>query len=202
LCLISSSHSRIYDPSCLSLRVPKIQSTQSTESCQRRFRRIPRMLAFAGVFDGHDGDAASQYCVDGLLQHMLQSTFLHYLHLLSSSQRSLASSDGGGDSLLLAEATTLLPHEDPVLLPLAQAMQHAYEQAESEFASDERPPTFAQVGTRMTRRRSSRLLKRVLYTTPPKAGGTTACTLSVVRWNGQIMCIYISCMCVCYCALK
>jgi serine/threonine protein phosphatase PrpC len=164
-------------------------------------------MAFAGVFDGHDGSAASQYCSDGLLQHILQAIYLQHHH---SSQRHVMSrrgllshSDSHEDTDTKTDTTdkdtqsalshnlptTLLP-DNPSVLLISRAIQSGFEQAQDEFGMDSFPPTFQQVGTRMTKRRSNRLLRRVLNAAPgPKAGGTTACTLCLVR-TGRLLLIW------------
>ncbi|KAL7565316.1 hypothetical protein ACA910_014601 [Epithemia clementina (nom. ined.)] len=43
-------------------------------ACENGVESSPRLLAFAGVFDGHGGAQAADYCAKGLLGHILSET--------------------------------------------------------------------------------------------------------------------------------
>lgn len=135
-----------------------------------------------GVYDGHDGDFAAEYCRKGLLPHILaeqssrtQQPAPKWSFAVDRANAPLqldegASKDKNGSSKLNME------------IPFVAAFQ----KAETRFGNQLDPPTFEEVSKIQTT--PLKLAPPGSYnpmqwmTTPadPQRGGTTACTMSVV----------------------
>jgi len=123
----------------------------SIANCQSRLETP--LVAFAGVFDGHDGRLASEYCSEGLLQHILIET-----------AQSVAKDKC---------------NKDPQKI-LKVAYVNAFHNAQTRFGAQDHPPTFQEVNRRGVWRNGR--LKRFFCGNKDDSlhGGTTACTLSIV----------------------
>lgn len=120
------------------------------------------MAAFFGVFDGHDGARAAEYCYKGLLPHILSET--QYCMLKHNKQR-------GGSKVKLSLVQT--------------GIINAFHHAQTRFGNKMSPPTFQDVknGVKATRFDNKGSIARMCGTVPRKRkprGGTTALTLSIV----------------------
>jgi serine/threonine protein phosphatase PrpC len=121
--------------------------------------RNPALVAFVGLFDGHDGPLASSYCSSGLLQHILIETELSIHSKRNESKDS-------------KEAR------------LKAAYVLAFHNAQERFSLNRDPPTFEDLKERRaTKKERNRGIMRLIdgKDKTPKRGGTTACTLSIVR---------------------
>jgi serine/threonine protein phosphatase PrpC len=118
------------------------------------------MAAFFGVFDGHDGARAAEYCHKGLLPH-----------ILSETQYCIDKQRGGSK----VESSTL---ETGII--------NAFHYAQTRFGNKMSPPTFQDVenGVKATRFDNKGSIARIMSGTVPRKrkprGGTTALTLSIV----------------------
>lgn len=130
---------------------------------------FPTLLAFAGVFDGHDGSKASDYCAKGLLPHILLEAENAGKKKLGKRRFSPLSSDSGAD-IRLQEAVKELPLLESIYV---RAFHHAQER----FGEGMEPP---KIGKTVAKQISWRTLLRRKSHHPVEAGGTTACTLSLV----------------------
>ena len=140
-------------------------------NCQRsRAALTPQMVAFAGVFDGHDGATAAEYCSQGLLQHVLIET---NASIAQRERASIGRCSEHSDAL----------HTNSISL-LEEGYVLAFHKAQEGFASNTAPPTFDDVkrSTRTRRRRrNSGFVRRLFAPKEDRPGGTTACVLSIVR---------------------
>lgn len=172
----------------LSLTQPSI----STGNCQIKLDCEPQLSAFMGVYDGHDGDFASEYCRQGLLPHIIAEQ-------RSTNQQS---SKGWGFAVDRANAPLNLDKgagkDDPTLkLDMEIPFTAAFQKAEERFGNELEPPTFDEVSK--TQATPLKLAPPGSYNpmqwiataatgTEPRRGGTTACTMSLVRGSLNIFC--------------
>jgi hypothetical protein len=140
-----------------------------SENCQKQMDpQVPRMMAFAGVFDGHDGPLASEYIAEGLLPHILSET-AECIHMHGSKWLQKVKAVDGTITASALEAGYV----------------NAFHRAEERFAANESPPTLEEVkgGVQATRLDKGGLCSQICP--PPRRpvpliGGTTATTLAVV----------------------
>jgi serine/threonine protein phosphatase PrpC len=117
----------------------------------------PPLVAFAGVFDGHDGPLASTYCSNGLLQHILIETY-----------KSIHDEEN--------------EFKDTKEAPKA-AYVLAFHHAQDQFSRNRDPPTFEDLkGKQAMKKQRDRSVMHLLGSKDkaPKRGGTTACIISIV----------------------
>lgn len=152
-----------------------------------------------GVYDGHDGDFASEYCRQGLLPHIVAE--------LRSIQQS---PKGWGFAVDRANAPLKLNEgngkDDPASkLDMEAPYTAAFQKAEERFGNELEPPTFDEVSrTQVTPLKVAppgsynpvQWIATATTTTEPRRGGTTACTMSLVslasiscRFNVSTFCI-------------
>jgi hypothetical protein len=175
------------------------------------------LLAFGGVFDGHDGPDAAEYCARGLFPHVLEETrdyealqeetgrrerlWRTLSRRLSPSRRSLCDDainldNGSPSSTDNARTERLAWWKDR----LQQGYERAFERAQEQFAKTGTPPDLVEEKERRepleqapppikASRLRSTVQKLTTRLAPAKdatacrnvrAGGTTACTLSIV----------------------
>ena len=134
-------------------------------ACQGEFSQsVPRMVAYIGVFDGHDGPNASEYVRKGLLPH-----------ILSETEESIRKNKG------IKQVVT--ENGNKVDSALDAGIINGFNKAQDRFAKQLDPPTFQDVkkGTKATRFDSKGHLARLLRKPRAKPrGGTTALTLHIV----------------------
>jgi hypothetical protein len=177
------------------------------------------MQAFAGVFDGHDGPAAAEYCAKGMLPHILlemddinnlKHDSLWSKHSHRFSQRSQRRSNSGR----FLKDIQFVPNNEQTPLTRAErgkklsglrariqpGYNRAFKKAQSQFAETGTPPTFHDVSwnrqDKLARQMKGRLndgycqklmrffgrfRKNKFDRNDVRQGGTTACTLSIVR---------------------
>lgn len=153
---------------------------------------FPRLLAFCGVFDGHDGARAADYCAKGLLAHI----FLEATEL--SKKRSPPNASAAGrlrrrfsPSNAKSELATDFALKEAVQElsdPLEAAYVRAFHHAQERFGAGLEPPVPACKLSKLGKQLSWRSLLRpksqqVVDNLVP--GGTTACTLSLVSYLGE-----------------
>jgi len=148
----------------------KLFSLSSPVECQTsRAALTPQMVAFAGVFDGHDGATAAEYCSQGLLKHILMETNA------CIAQRERASIGRCSESSISLQTNYVSLLEEGYAL--------AFHKAQEAFACDSAPPTFDVVkryARTRRRQRNSGFLRRFFSPKEDRPGGTTACVLSIV----------------------
>lgn len=132
--------------------------------CQEEvFADSPHILVgYAGVFDGHDGKSASEYCADGLLNHIVAET-VELDHRYTDSRKPIMAVDG-------TESFS----------PLDVGTINAFHRAQARFAAGMSPPKFDDVkkGAKATRWIRSPFERFRASPVPPPRGGTTAVTLA------------------------
>ena len=156
----------------------------STGNCQIKLDCEPQLSAFMGVYDGHDGDFASEYCRQGLLPHIIAE-------LRSTTQQS---SKGWGFAVDRANAPLKLEEgvgkEDSTSkLDMEVPYTAAFQKAEERFGNELEPPTFDEVSkTQVTPLKVAppgsynpmQWISSATAAAEPRRGGTTACTMSLV----------------------
>jgi hypothetical protein len=117
-----------------------------------------KLVVFAGIFDGHDGSLASEYCSMGLLPHILAET--------QNCASKLSPSLKGDINLQV----------------LKQGHINGFTWAQTRFATGSNPPTFRDLKCGPSYVRNSRSFFQRLCGGPPPSlrGGTTATTISLV----------------------
>mmetsp|Transcript_27802 Transcript_27802/g.50512 ORF Transcript_27802/g.50512 Transcript_27802/m.50512 type:complete len:401 (-) Transcript_27802:96-1298(-) len=131
----------------------------------------PALVGFVGIFDGHDGVAASRYCAEGLVQHIVSETTQSIQEIRFNKR---------GDIL----------DENVVGKALDSGLVKAYTRAHDRFGSNFNPPTWDDVhqGVHATRIKKSTFCTRLCSNVPiPPRGGTTALSLCMYgkrEYNG------------------
>ena len=152
----------------------KTASKVRTSTSTSRFRSVPNgfpsLLAFAGVFDGHNGPKASEYCAKGLLPHILLEAESKKPTTALRKRRFSPTITDSGAEIRLQEAVQDLP-------PLESIYVRAFHHAHERFGSGMEPP---EMNKAVTKQMSWRSLLRRKTNQPEVFGGTTACTLSLV----------------------
>lgn len=147
------------------------------------------MAAFCGVFDGHDGDFASEYCCQGIVPHIVAELISRSSNLQSSTAAAQKKWGFGGDS---ANAPLNLSGEDPdnkkkipqtdMTIPYTAAFQKAH----NRFCNHMVPPSFEEVAKasplKVAPPASFNPMQWMATAQAPARGGTTACTMSVVSF--------------------
>ena len=145
------------------------------------------MAAFVGVYDGHDGDLASEYCSTGLVPHILFE--------LSSQSQQQARWGFGPD-----RANAPLDFETPEVSKsssskLKQEYVAAFQKAHDRFCNNLEAPTFEEISKpgllKVAPPSSYNPMQWMATAVPPPRGGTTACTMSVVSQH-LLLCHYMS----------
>lgn len=169
-------------------KASRCRSLSATSSATSNDVSFPILLAFAGVFDGHDGPKAAEYCATGLLPHI----FLELQKLAAPKKRLSAYTTKMSSSTLPDASTAVL---------LEQTYVNAFHHAHERFGSSLEPPSIednnnnnniAIMGKQSSWRSSLALRRKPVHRSAQIFGGTTACTLSLVRDT----------MCVCFYAWK
>lgn len=149
-------------------------TTTLVEQCQRQLQLChPLMVGFIGVFDGHDGDLASEYCSKGLVPHVLAEFYAR------SSNDSIKTTEGNESE---RQTNRLLFEKEK---DLTVAFVGAFQKAQTRFQQNIIPPSFEEVCNdsplKIRRDGANEILEWICSgeETPPR-GGTTACTLSIV----------------------
>jgi hypothetical protein len=126
-----------------------------------------KLVVFAGIFDGHDGSLASEYCSMGLLPHILAET----QNCASKLNPSLKG--------------------DINLQVLKQGHINGFSWAQTRFATGSNPPTLRDLKSGPSSVRNSRSFFQRLCGGPPPSlrGGTTATTISLVCFSTLLIVI-------------
>lgn len=136
-------------------------------------KNAPKIVGMAGVFDGHDGGAASEYCSEGIMQHILAevSDSFH----INNDQSPASSSSCSIPTMMNGVETKSV---------LEAGLINAFYQAQERFGMKMKPPTledFRLGGVDKTRAKRLGALKRMLNAAaPPRRGGTTALVLCLL----------------------
>ena len=160
------------------------QHDLSTGNCQIKLDCDPQLSAFIGVYDGHDGDFASEYCRQGLLPHIIAEQRSN----IQPSNGWSFTSDRANAPLNLDDGAS---KDDPALkLDMEIPFTSAFQKAEERFGNNLEPPTFDEVSkTQATPLKLAppgsfnpmQWIATAAVGTEPRRGGTTACTMSLVR---------------------
>jgi hypothetical protein len=177
------------------------------------------MLAFSGIFDGHDGPLAAEYCANGLLQHILMETISTEMERaagMSDSASQIEETFPSTDRTdTKASSLSIWDHQEQ-LKDLDKVYVRAFHHAQDQFAATGIPPTFDDVAASSTKRQQQskqkkehyhrgRRLRRKLFGSrfrfagDIRPGGSTACTLSIVSMPlkdeatlfGSILCLIL-----------
>ena len=150
---------------------------------------FPTLLAFAGVFDGHDGPKAAEYCSKGLLAHILYeqssaaSSSQNKNHHLGMKRRFPPTTPPTATTTTIASTNVRASTEEDLL---ENTYVRAFHRAHERFGAGMEPPTTNNSTTTSSMslgKQSSwrNLLKRRRANHHTQViGGTTACTLSLV----------------------
>lgn len=149
------------------LRKPK-------ENCQERMNVSPIMAGFVGVFDGHDGNLASEYCSQGLVPHIIAE---HGARCAPPSRNSWSFANDSATAAL--DIGVDCEKQDLEISYIA-----AFQKSHQRFCNHIGPPTFEEVckcaPLRTERPRNYNPAKWLMHSTPAQKGGSTACTVAVV----------------------
>lgn len=172
-------------------QVLRVGDDAKFRNCQIKLDCEPMLSAFVGVFDGHDGDACSEYCHKGLLPHIIAEqsircaqqptphTWFSAVDRANAPLKVAADNSSGKDS----------PKMDMEIPFVA-----AFKKCQERFANKFDPPTFDEV---------SKIQTVPLKIAPPgsynpmqwvsgmtasvdiQRGGTTACTMGLFTEAGE-----------------
>lgn len=135
------------------------------------------MAAFVGVYDGHDGDFASEYCSQGLVPHILSE-------LTSQSAEQLSRWSLAADRACAPLDFETPETADKTVSPMKNQYVDAFTKAHDRFANKLEPPSFVEIskpGLLKVAPPTNYNPMQWMATPPaPPRGGTTACTMSVV----------------------
>jgi hypothetical protein len=148
-------------------------------TCQKKLHCEPRMAAFVGVYDGHDTDLASSYCSKGLVPHILSELTSRSSPRLTSGWN-LVGPDRANVPL------TFETQEDPSYSDMQIPYIAAFQKAHERFVNKLDPPSFEEIMQQIGPIKVAppvnlNPISWMTGTAEPQRGGTTACTMSVVR---------------------
>ena len=138
-----------------------------------------KLVAFAGIFDGHDGDKAAIYCAQGLLHHILAETE-HCAAKLHSSSIHKSKRKDNATSVMASDGNHT--HKDINIQVLKQGHMNGFIWAQTRFGSGSDPPTFRELKLGPISVRNSQSFFKRIFCAPQREvrGGTTASTISLV----------------------
>ena len=145
--------------------------TAITGDCQKKLNCQPTYAGFIGVFDGHDGCECSAYCAKGLLPHIVAEQ----AHRCAPKKKSWSLSNDSATTALDFE----FPNQDMEITFIS-----AFQKAQQRFCNHMPPPTFEEICKHLPlkaeRSKGFNPVNWLASGTPPKRGGSCACTMSVV----------------------
>lgn len=146
-------------------------------------------VAFAGIFDGHDGFAASSYCSQGLLKHVLIET--QKTKNNRSKPRKSNAKAGNNKKFLFKNHHNDEDKKNKCLAKIQSRLEEiyisAYRNCEKRFVSFLEPPTFEDIGEGISTKKKNRFYRFFMRLLLPlkkrkgkvKRGGTTALSLGL-----------------------
>jgi len=149
---------------------------------------LAKLVAFAGVFDGHDGEAASHYCCKGMLHHILAETDRLTHKLTETTKR--------GRKKSLSMPLPSSSSKDINIQLLKQGQVNGYTSAQTRFGTGADPPTFADVNDGHVRSNQSLFGKFFCGTRRSIRGGTTATCISLYSkgdGGSPVPCALVAC---------
>lgn len=141
------------------------------------------MAAFVGVFDGHDGDLASDYCRKGLVPHIISELSGQSVAAVQVSRWSIAA-----DRACAPLDFETSESSNPSTSEMSHQYISAFHRAHDRFCNNLEPPSFDEVSQpgplKVAPAASYNPMQWMATPIPSQRGGTTACTMSVVSSLG------------------
>lgn len=160
-------------------QVLRLDDDEAFRKCQKKLKCEPRMAAFVGVYDGHDGDLASDYCSKGLVPHIISEL----------TPQSSAQTQRWSFSVDRANAPLNFETSETKDRSSAFNLQYiaAFQKAQNRFQNKLEPPSFEEVCKpgALKVSPSQSFIQWMATPTEIQRGGTTACTLSVFAELGE-----------------